>query len=174
MGSTTPDDYDAVARSTAWIADATRRLAGLDEEYRANAHTVDPRWGDSGSALNQLRASIAQHVAALPRPVRVIDSARPGIGISQQALSKMLTWQLAEPAAAAAAAVADVDVRVDGRILSEVHIHLVAVGADPREHTYLNDGDRLRRRAASVIADVLGTVPHITVTWEDIALPPGE
>lgn len=171
MGSTTTDDYDAVARSTAWIADATRSLAGLGaapDDDRA----IDPRWGESASALDHLRASIAHHIAALPRQGRPIRSARPGISISHLALSKVLTAQLAEPAAAASAAVADIDVRVDAQKLSAVHIHLVAVGADPRDHTYLHDGDSLRDHAAAAITDLLGVTPHITVTWEDIALPP--
>lgn len=175
MGRTTTDDYDAVAQSTAWIADATRSFAGLGGATDpAEDHAIDPRWGGAGSALDQLRASIAHHIAALPRQGRVIDSVRPGVGISHLAVSKLLTWQLAGPAAAAAAAVADVEVRVDARTVSAVHIHLVAVGADPRDQTYLQDGDSLRDHAARAIAEILGATPHITVMWEDIALPPSE
>lgn len=173
MRSTATDDYDAVEQSTAWIADATRNLAGLQSSPEVGVnHAVDPRWGEGSSALDRLRTTIAHHIAALPRQGRPIHSARTGISITHLALAKVLTWQLAEPAAAAEAAVADVEVQVDGYAVSEVHIHLVAVGADPRDTTYLHDGDRLREHAAAVIADIIGDTPHITLTWEDIALPP--
>ncbi|TVX95166.1 hypothetical protein FPV58_28755 [Mycolicibacterium porcinum] len=173
MHSTAPDDYDAVEQSTAWIADATRNLAGLQTSADVGAdHAVDPRWGEGSSALDRLRTTIAHHIAALPRQGRPIHSARTGISITHLALAKVLTWQLAEPAAAAAAAVADVEVHVDGYAVSKVYIHLVAVGADPRDNSYLHDGEKLRGRAAAVIAEIIGDSPHITVTWEDIALPP--
>jgi hypothetical protein len=173
MRSTTTDDYDAVAQSTAWIADATRKLAGLQASPDdAASHVVDPRWGEGSGALDRLRASIAHHIAGLPRQGRPIRSAHAGIRITHLALAKFLAWQLAEPAAAATAAVADVEVRVDGYAVSDVHIHLVAVGADARERTYLHDGDSLRAHAAAVIAEIVGAAPHITLTWEDIALPP--
>ncbi|MFW3119807.1 hypothetical protein MMAG44476_18902 [Mycolicibacterium mageritense DSM 44476 = CIP 104973] len=173
MRSKATDDYDAVAQSTAWIADATRKLAGLHASPdEATRHVVDPRWGEGSAALDRLRASIAHHIARLPRQGRPIHSVHAGISITHLALAKFLAWQLAESAAAATAAVADVEVRVDGYTVSDVHIHLVAVGADPRDHTYLHDGDRLRARAAALLAEMVDTAPHITLTWEDIALPP--
>ncbi|MDX1881229.1 hypothetical protein SBE55_25840 [Mycolicibacterium sp. 141076] len=173
MPSNATDDDDATAQSTAWIADATRALAGLQTSPGdTENHAVDPRWGQGTAALDRLRASIAQHIAGLPRQGRPIRTSLRGISITHLVLAKLLTWQLAEPAAAVSAAVADVEVIVDRHSVEEVHIHLVAVGTEPRDTTYLHDGDSLREYAAVVIAELIGTAPRITLTWEDVALPP--
>ncbi|MGV9796481.1 hypothetical protein ACWDTP_00320 [Mycobacterium sp. NPDC003449] len=169
MGAMTTDDHDAFEEATAWIADATRELAGLDDGPGAHPGATSP-YGTA--TLEQLRAGIAHRVLTLPRQSRQVETSSPAITFSQLALAKALTWALAEPAAAVSAAIADVAVQADGRTLSGVHIHLVAVGADERERTYLDDGDALRGRAATVITDTLGVAaPRITITWEDIVLP---
>lgn len=167
MSTAAEDDYEATAQSAAWIADATRRFAGLSE---ADAD-ADPRWAETGSALSQLRAGIAQRISALPRQGKLIRTAVPGISVSHVALAKLLTSALAEPAAAVAAAVADVQLSVTDRTLSAVRIHLIGIGADERDRTYLQDGDALRADAALVLREAIGDgTAAITAIWDDLVV----
>ncbi len=170
MDARTGDNHDAVADATAWIADATRRLAELDGG--ADGRVPAAPWHEGGSALEQLRAAVAHRIAALPRRGKPISTAIPGITVSHLALAKALTSSLAELAAEASAAIAAVDVNVDGQAVAALRINLVAIGTADRDRTYLDDGDALRKRAASVVNDIIGIEPtNITVTWEDIVLP---
>lgn len=167
MSMAAEDDYEATAESAAWIADATRRFAGLAE---ADAD-ADPRWAETGSALSQLRAGIAQRISAMPRQGKLIRTSKPGIGVSHIALAKLLTWALAEPAASVAAAVADVELTVKDRALVAVHIHLIGIGADERDRTYLQDGDALRADAALVLREAIGdSSTEITAIWDDLVV----
>ncbi|TDZ79087.1 hypothetical protein DE4585_02822 [Mycobacteroides salmoniphilum] len=170
MDARTGDNHDAVADATAWIADATRRLAEL--EGGPDGHVTAGSWSEGGSALEQLRAAVAHRIAALPRRGKPISTAIPGITVSHLALAKALASSLAELAAEASAAIAAVDVDVDGQEVTALRINLVAIGAADRDRTYLDDGDALRKRAAAVVNDIIGIEPpNITVTWEDIVLP---
>lgn len=161
------DHHDSAADATEWIADATRQFAGL-------AQQTSPQSPDCSSdvdlpALERLRATIGQLVSALPRPVRPVNTSRPGIAISHLALRKILTCALAEPAAGASAAVADIVIELHDATPAAMHIELVAIGADEREHTYIDDGDALRARASAAIFETLGTpAPPITLTWDDL------
>lgn len=167
MSTAAQDDYEATAESAAWIAAATRRFAGLSE---ADAD-IDPRWAETGSALSQLRAGIAQRISALPRQGQLIHTAQPGIGVSHIALAKLLTAALAEPAASVAAAVADVELTIKDQTLSAVHIHLIGIGADERDRTYLQDGDALRKDAALVLREAIGdSSAEITAIWDDLVV----
>ncbi|MFD6197029.1 hypothetical protein ACFWE3_10030 [Mycobacteriaceae bacterium NPDC060252] len=170
MDARTGDNHDAVADATAWIADATRRLAELDGG--PDGHVPAASWSEDGSALEQLRAAVAHRIAALPRRGKPISTAIPGITVSHLALAKALAASLAELAAEASAAIAAVDVDVDRQEVTAVRINLVAIGAADRDRTYLDDGDALRERAAAVVDDIIGIEPPtITVTWADIVLP---
>ncbi|EFV14090.1 hypothetical protein [Segniliparus rugosus] len=161
------DRHDSAADATEWIADATRELAGLTK--RTSAEGSDDTPDVDLPALEQLRAAIGQLVSTLPRPVRPVSTAAPGIAINYLALRKILMWALAEPAAEASAAVADIAIELQGTTLAAVHIDVIAVGADEREHTYLDDGDALRARAAATIAETLGTpAPPVTLAWDDL------
>ncbi|TDZ81173.1 hypothetical protein [Mycobacteroides salmoniphilum] len=170
MDARTGDNHDAVADATAWIADATRRLAELDGG--SDGQIPAGSWSEGGSALEQLRAAVAHRIAALPRRGKPISTAIPGITVSHLALAKALTSSLAAIAAEASAAIAAVDVEVEAQAVTALRINLVAIGAAERDHTYLDDGDTLRKRAAAVVNDIIGIEPPtITVTWEDIVLP---
>lgn len=167
MSTAAEDDYEATAESAAWIAAATRRFAGLAEADS----DADPRWAETGSALSQLRSGIAQRISALPRQGTLIRTARPGIKVSHVALAKLLTSALAEPAASVAAAVADVQLTITDRALSAVHIHLIGIGADERDRTYLQDGDALRADAAHVLREAIGdSSAEITAVWDDLVV----
>ncbi|WP_041407376.1 hypothetical protein [Segniliparus rotundus] len=157
------DRHDSAAEATEWIADATRRFAGLTADTSPESSDVEL------PALRQLRSTIGQLVSALPRPVRPVNTSRPGVAFSHVALRKTLTFALAEPASAASAAVADIAIELHDATPTSVHIDLVAVGADARERTYLSDGDALRERAAAAFLETLGTpAPPITLTWDDL------
>lgn len=65
MDARNGDNHDAVADATAWIADATRRLAELDGGSDGAEPTAP--WSEGGSALEQLRTAVAHRIAALPR-----------------------------------------------------------------------------------------------------------
>ncbi len=167
MSTAARDDYEATAEAAAWIADATRRFAGLHEPEAES----DNRWAETGSALTELRSGIAQRISALPRRGKLIRTARKGIGVTHIALAKLLTWALAEPAAEVAAAVADVELSVEDDVLTAVHIHLIGIGAEQRRHTYLQDGDSLRRDAAVVLRETIGVdTAEITATWDDVVV----
>ena len=161
------DRHDSAADATEWIADATRELAGLTT--RTSSEGSDGLSDMDLLALEQLRAAVGQLVSTLPRPVRPVSTSKPGVAVNYLALRKILMWALAEPAAEASAAVADIVIELDGATLTAVHIDVVAVGANEREHTYLDDGDTLRARAAAVIAETLGTpAPPVTLAWDDL------
>lgn len=167
MSTAAEDDYEATAEAAAWIAAATRRFAGLAE---TDADT-DPRWADTSSALNALRAGIAQRISVLPRQGKMIRTSRQGIGVSHIALAKLLTAALAEPAASVAAAVADVALTVKDHTLTAVHIHLIGIGADERDRTYLEDGDALRHGTARILHETLGeSTAEITAIWDDLVV----
>lgn len=154
------------AQSTDWIADATRRLAGLAGPA-SEAPDVDPRWG--ADAIDRLREAVANQVSALPRRSRPIATARPGIAVTELALSKAVTVALSESAAAESAAVADVALDVASGGLAAVHVHLVAVGADGRAHSLLDGGERLRGLTADVVRRMVGPDDvRIDLTWEDV------
>ncbi|KXO94191.1 hypothetical protein AXK56_21680 [Tsukamurella pulmonis] len=158
----------APAQATDWIADATRRLAGLAGPD-AEAPDVDPRWG--ADAIDRLRAAVSQQVSALPRRSRPVATARPGVTVSELALSKAVTAALSDSAAVESAAVADVELDVVGDGLSAVHVHLVAVGAD-RRVSLLDGGERLRSLAADVVRRMVGADDiRIDLTWEDMLTP---
>ncbi len=133
MGTATKDD-DIAGAATAWIADTTRRLAGLGV---ATGPAVAAKWVQTGATLERLRAGIIHQIAALPRQGIPIRTTQPGISVSHIALAKLLTWALAEPAAAMTAAVADVEVHVTAQSLSAVHIHLIGIGTEQRYRTYV-------------------------------------
>lgn len=167
MSTAAEDDYESTALATAWIADATRQFAGLS----ATDPAEDDRWSQTGSALSQLRAGIAQRISVLPRQGKQIRTSQPGITVSHFALAKLLTWALAEPAAAVTAAIADVEVHVGGQRLAAVHIHLIGIGTEERDRTYLQDGDALRREAARVLRAALGEdSAEITASWDDVVV----
>lgn len=157
------------AQATDWIADATRRLAGLAGSD-AEAPEADPRWGVD--AIDRLREAVAQQVSALPRRSRPIATGRPGIAVTELALAKAVTAALSDSAAAESAAVADVALELAAGELAAVHVHLVAVGADGRSHTLLDGGERLRFLTADVVRRVVGTGDvRIDLTWEDLLTP---
>ncbi len=157
------------AQATDWIADATRRLAGLAAPG-AEAPEVDPRWG--ADAIDRLRNVVAQQVLDLPRRSRAVRTARPGITVRELALSTVLTVDVSDAAASESAAVADVELDVDGDRLAAVHVHLVAVGADGRPGTLLDGGDGLRARAAELLRAMFGPDEvRVDVTWEDLLTP---
>ncbi|MCS3779116.1 hypothetical protein [Tsukamurella ocularis] len=157
------------AQATDWIADATRRLAGLSGPD-AETPEVDPRWG--ADAIDRLREAVAQQVSALPRRSRPISTVRQGIAVTELALSKAITAALSDAAAAESAAVADVALDLTGGALAAIHVHLVAVGADGRSHTLFDGGERLRALAADVVRRMVGTVDvRIDLTWEDVLTP---
>lgn len=167
MSTAAEDDYEATAHATAWIADATRSFAGLDEPA---PHDGD-RWSPTGAALSQLRASITQRISAFPRQGKPIRTADPGITVSHIALAKLLTWTLAGPAADVGAAVADVELTVDAGQLTAVHVHLIGVGTQPRDRTYLQDGDALRAHTARILAATLGDdSAEVIASWDDIVV----
>lgn len=167
MSTAAEDDYETTAEAAAWIADATRRFAGLAD---ADADS-DSRWAVTGSALSELRAGIAQRISLLPRQGKLIHTSQPGISVSNIALAKLLTYALAEPAASVTAAVADVELTVRDHRLAVVHIHLIGIGADERDRTYLQDGDTLRRGAAAVLDATIGdTSAEITAIWDDLVV----
>lgn len=167
MSTAAEDDYAATADAAAWIADATRRFAGLSVAEADD----DSRWAETGSALAALRTGIAQRISALPRKGKLIRTSVPGISVSHVALAKLLTEALAEPAAMVTAAVADVELSITGDVLSAVRIHLIGIGADERERTYLQDGDALRRGAAVVLHAALGrSSAEITAIWDDVVI----
>lgn len=167
MSTAAEDDYEATAEAAAWIAAATRRFAGLDESDT----DTDSRWADASSALSALRAGIAQRISALPRQGKMIRTAQEGIGVSHIALAKVLTAALAEPAASVTAAVADVELTVKDHTLTAVHIHLIGIGADERDRTYLEDGDTLRHGAARILRETLGAnTAEITAHWDDVVV----
>lgn len=76
MDARNGDNHDAVADATAWIADATRRLAELDGGSDGAEPTAP--WSEGGSALEQLRTAVAHRIAALPRRGKPINTAIPG------------------------------------------------------------------------------------------------
>ena len=157
------------AQATDWIADATRRLAGLAGPD-AVAPEVDPRWG--ADAVDRLRAAVALQVSGLPRRSRVIATVRPGITVTELALSKAVTAALSDAAAAEAAAVADVALDLAGARLAAVHVHLVAVGAEGRSRSLLDGGDRLRALAEDVVRRMIGDAAvRVDLTWEDLLTP---
>ncbi|NMD56607.1 MULTISPECIES: hypothetical protein [Tsukamurella] len=157
------------AQATDWIADATRRLAGLAGPGSA-APEVDPRWG--ADAVERLRAAVALQVSGLPRRSRAIETVRPGIAVTELALSKAVTAALSDAAAAEAAAVADVALDLAGARLTAVHVHLVAVGADGRSRSLLDGGDRLRALAEDVVRRMIGDADvRVDLTWEDVLTP---
>ena len=167
MNAGAENEYEASADAAAWIADATRRLAGLSPSGTSS----DDRWEQSGSTLSEIRSSIAQRISAFPRQGILIRTTRPGVTVSHIALAKLLTWTLAESAAAGAAAVADVELRVDARELAAVHIHLIGVGVGARRQTYLRDGDELRDYAALLLQGAIGdNSAQITVSWDDLVV----
>jgi len=167
MSRAATDDHDATAEAAAWIAHATRRLAGLSE---ADRNETD--WADTSSALSQLRAVISQRISSLPRRGKPIRTATPGVRISHIALAKVLTEALAEPAAAVSAAIADVELTLEADVLTKVHVHLIGIGADPREHTYLQDGDALRADVARVLRTTVGeNTAAVTAVWDDVTVP---
>ncbi|WP_234792088.1 hypothetical protein [Mycolicibacterium brisbanense] len=168
MGPATADD-DATTEAAAWIADATRRLAGLQQDSTA---ALEDRWAQTGSTLTQLRAGIAHRIANLPRRATLIRTTRTGISVSHIALAKFLTWALAERAAAMTAAVADVELDITDSRLAAVYVHLIGVGTAPRDRTYLEDGDTLRHYAATVLRAVIGGTVEITAIWDDLVVPP--
>lgn len=157
------------AQATDWIADATRRLAGLagpDQE----APEVDPRWGPD--AIDRLREVVAQQIAVLPRRSRPIATARAGVSVTELALSKAITAEISDSAAAESAAVADVELDLADGALAGVHVHLVAVGADGRERTMLDGGERLRGLAGGVVRRMIGADDvRIDLTWEELLTP---
>lgn len=157
------------AQATDWIADATRRLAGLAGPD-AQAHEADPRWG--ADAMDRLREAVAQQVSTLPRRSRPIATVRPGVSVTELALSKAVTAALSDTAAAESAAVADVALDLEGGRLDAVHVHLVAVGADERAHSLLDGGERLRALTADVVRRMVGSSDvRIDLTWEDVLTP---
>jgi hypothetical protein len=167
MSTAAEDDYDTTAEAAAWIADATRRFVGLAE---AEADS-DSRWAVTGSALSDLRAGISQRISLLPRQGKLIRTPGPGISVSNIALAKLLTWALAEPAAAVTAAVADVELTVREHALVAVHIHLIGIGTDERDRTYLQDGDALCEGAALVLREAIGdNAAEITAIWDDLVV----
>ena len=158
----------AQAQATEWIADATRRLAGLAGPG-AESPDVDPRWG--ADAMDRLRAAVAQQVAGLPRRSRPVATARPGVTVSELALSKAVTAALSDSAAHESAAVADVALDLADGVLAAVHVHLVAVGTD-RRRTLLDGGDRLRLLAGDVVHRMTGADDVLVdLTWEDLVTP---
>ncbi|WP_041944521.1 hypothetical protein [Tsukamurella paurometabola] len=154
-----------------WIADATRRLA-VQAESDSDAPAADsgaPVSGWSGEAMERLRSAIAQQVSGLPRRSRPVATTTPGATITQLALTRALTFALSAEAAAESAAIADVEFAFDGAAVTAVHIHLVAVGAERRPQTMLAGGDRLRDRAAGLLAGIVGPVEvRVDLTWEDL------
>ncbi|WP_458630216.1 hypothetical protein [Tsukamurella ocularis] len=159
----------APAQATDWIADATRRLAGLAGPD-AEAPEVDPRWG--ADAIDRLREAVALQVSALPRRSRPIATARPGVAVTELALSKAVTAALSDTAASESAAVADVALDLTAGDLAGVHVHLVAVGADGRGRTLIDGGERLRSLASDVVRRMVGTADvRIDLTWEDLLTP---
>lgn len=157
------------AQATDWIADATRRLAGLAGPDAA-APEVDPRWG--ADAVERLRAAVALQVSGLPRRSRAIATLRPGVSVTELALSKAITAALSDTAAAEAAAVADVALDLKGATLTAVHVHLVAVGAEGRSRSLIDGGDRLRVLAADVVRQMIGDGEvRVDLTWEDMLTP---
>lgn len=165
MSTAAQDDYEATAEAAAWIADATRRFAGL------STTEPDSRWAETGSALSELRSGIAQRISSLPRRGKLIRTGRPGIEVSHIALAKLLTWALAEPAAEVGAAVADVRLTITEDVLTAVHIDLIGIGTEKRDRTYLQDGDTLRRFAAMLLRESIGDdAAEITATWDDVVI----
>ncbi|MBS4102598.1 hypothetical protein [Tsukamurella paurometabola] len=157
------------AQATDWIADATRRLAGLAAPD-GEAPEIDPRWG--ADAIDRLREAVAQQVSALPRRSRPIATVRPGVSVTELALSKAVTAALSDRAAAESAAVADVELDLADDGLSAVHVHLVAVGADERPHTLLDGGEHLRALTADVVRRMVGADDvRIDLTWGDLLTP---
>lgn len=157
------------AQATDWIADATRRLAGLSGPD-TEAPEVDPRWG--ADAIDRLREAVAQQVSALPRRSRPIATVRQGVSVTELALSKAITAALSDTAAAESAAVADVALDLTGGALTALHVHLVAVGADGRSRTLFDGGERLRALTADVVRRMVGTADaRIDLTWEDVLTP---
>ncbi|TWS24001.1 hypothetical protein FK268_10155 [Tsukamurella sputi] len=157
------------AQATDWIADATRRLAGLTAPD-AGAPEGDPRWG--ADAVDRLRAAVALQVAGLPRRSRAVETVRPGITVTELALSKAVTAALSDDAAAEAAAVADVALELVGTRVKAVHVHLVAVGAEGRSRSLLDGGDRLRALAEDAVLRMIGdTGVNVDLTWEDLLTP---
>ena len=56
--------------------------------------------------------------------------------------------------------------------LAAVHIHLIGIGADERNRTYLQDGDALRRDAALLLRETIGdNTAEITAIWDDVVIP---
>lgn len=160
------DEAPEAAVATEWIADATRRLAGLAGSD-SEAPAADPRWG--GDAIERLRTAISQQVSVLPRRSRPVETTTSGITITPLALTRALTIALSGEAAAESAAIADVEFAVDGSVVSGVRIHLVAVGTEPRAHSMLVGGDRLRAKAAALLAGIVGPVEvGVDLTWEDL------
>lgn len=165
MSTAAENEYEATAHAAAWIADATRRFAGLSQSDPA----PDTRWERTGSSLSEIRASIAQRISGFPRQGIPIRTSSPDVTVSHIALAKLLTWSLADAAAAVAAAVADVELRVEARELAAVHIHLIGVGVGQRRQTYLQDGDTLRDYAALLLHEAVGTnSAQIDISWDDL------
>ncbi|KAB7760703.1 hypothetical protein [Mycolicibacterium mucogenicum] len=169
MSTAAADDYEASEQAAAWIADATRQFAGLG----ADDTETDDGWTRTMAGLGQLRSAITQRISLLPRQGKPINTTSSGVVVSHIALAKLLTWSLAEPAAQYGAAIADVEVHVQAQRLTAVHIHLIGVGADERERTYLQDGDALRRETAAVVHTAIGdNTAEITVSWDDLFVTP--
>ncbi|WP_461166865.1 hypothetical protein [Tsukamurella serpentis] len=145
--------------TTDWIADATRRLAG-----------VSAAEADRGDDLvDRMRAAVAAGVSALPRRSRVVVTGRPGVTITELALTKAITAALSDGAGEESAAIADVDLTIDSGRLLKVTVHLVAVDADQRTRTLLDAGDRLRTLAADVVARTAGAGGvRVDLVWEDL------
>lgn len=163
------DGHAEPAQATDWIADATRRLAGLAGPD-ATEPEADPRWG--ADAVDRLRAAVALQVSGLPRRSRAIATVRPGITVTELAFSKAVTAALSDAAAAEAAAVADVALDLAGARLTAVHVHLVAVGADGRSRSLLDGGDHLRALAEDVVRRMIGDAEvRVDLTWEDLVTP---
>ncbi|GIZ97387.1 hypothetical protein TTY48_19990 [Tsukamurella sp. TY48] len=149
-----------------WIADATRRLAGLTAS-ESDAPEAASGWG--ADAIERLRSAVSHQVSGLPRRSRPVATTKPGIDITQLALTKALTIALSDEAAAESAAIADIEFVLDGAAVTGVHVHLVAVGTGARAETMLVGGDRLRDRAAAVLAGIVGPVEvRVDLTWEDL------
>ncbi|TWS20819.1 hypothetical protein FK529_05745 [Tsukamurella asaccharolytica] len=159
------------APATDWIADATRRLSGLAGPDSVAPETP-PRWG--AEAIDRLLDAVSRQVSTLPRRSRPIAAARPGITVTELALSKAITAVLSDAAAVESAAVADVALEFIDGALTAAHVHLVAAGAGGRSHTLLDGGEHLRTVTADIVRRVVGTSVRIDLTWEDLLTPASE
>ena len=170
MSSTRTDPCEDESTATDWIADATRRLAGMSAPG-STVPPVDRRWGDD--VIDRLRAIVATRIATLPRRSRPVSTLNPAITMTEFAVSRALTAALSTGAAAESAAIADIHLELNGTELAGVSIHLVAMGTEDRARTLLDSGESLRAQAVDVVERTIGKVVEVRVdaTWEDALLP---